>query len=585
MRLEQHIYTSGKKGFSTVAVTSGISKNEIIKLEKNSLYILPGALINKEESTPTKYIFYPLDETRFVIGRAISTGKDNLGRAGNYFFHNFIIEKKDLISFDLNPIKLIKYLHEKNFFIDEIQDDNLNALEFFFNDSNKSELRVSSVEKEIILKLLYFCFYNESLHYPLILIGTDKERIDFLDWLYNILPYSLREKLSFDTYSYGANLGFQIIGIPDGVEFQQSILYSLKLNLALQQYTSNFEPKEPSNLLRFNVEMASLGQVDEINALHYLTYCLQNNDYTRFKEGYKNISKIVKDHIYTSYKEIIINHIINKKDQELLQIITDRITVNDMNRLSSVPDIFQRFVETGDNEIQKIFVDWLYIQENRTHFYPILFKSSSLLIIFLEKIKNKPYDMTLLLELYKVLREHYSQQTEQALAYKTIETIQDIKLEKKIAKDFTQALNNLPMQELEHISLLRTIVKYELSDDPILLKKIIDNISIFSGDFQVIILSPILRGVIEFNRLEEIALQLCKLFDHIQNKKEFILKLITLTEKPEISDKMRKVLKEIILELIKKLPPDEITEIIKNRIEKLPEQNPSFFEKLFGRRI
>ncbi|MEW6608719.1 MAG: hypothetical protein AB1414_14945 [bacterium] len=320
MRLEQHIYTSGKKGFATVAQTPGITKDEQIKLENHSLYILPGSFLYKEGvSTPTKYIFYPLSEKRFVLGRAIYIGKDNLGRPGNYLFHNLIISKDELEEPSFNPAKLIKMIEENGLFRTSPPEKPLDVINLPLD--KEIEFKIPPIPQDLILALLYYCFSYKSLKAPLLLVGQDKDCLNFLGWLYTLLPYSLKENLSFDTYSYGANLGLKIMGIPKESDFYQTISYSLKIDLLTYDYNLNPEIKEPSKPILALTEMIATGREEEIASMYSAEYSLKMGDYERFRERYIAFSKDVKELIYTSHKERILNYIIDKKDLELLQII------------------------------------------------------------------------------------------------------------------------------------------------------------------------------------------------------------------------------------------------------------------------
>ncbi|MEW6620454.1 MAG: hypothetical protein AB1422_14155, partial [bacterium] len=155
MKLEQHIYTSSVKGFTTLTATQGITKDERIKLENHSLYVLPGQLLYKEGMpTPTKYIFYPLGEKRFVLGRAIYLGKDNLGRPGNYLFHNLIIAKDELEEPSFNPAKLIKMIEENGLFRTSPPEKPLDVINFLLDEEKGLEFKTPPMPQDLILTLL-----------------------------------------------------------------------------------------------------------------------------------------------------------------------------------------------------------------------------------------------------------------------------------------------------------------------------------------------------------------------------------------------------------------------------------------------
>lgn len=589
MKFNQHIYTNSEKGWSTIAATQDIKQEEQMKLEDHSKYTLPHSLLFKEDyPRPIKYIFYPLDEKRFVLGRAIYTGRDNIKRPGNYLFHNFIISKEEMINLHLNPIRLIRWLEHKGLFRDKIPDEPLNIIEFT-DDEIKMSLRETKINNiiaphNLILNLLYCCFNYESIKKPLLLIGKEKEYLDFVGYLYELLPYNLRERFSFDTYSYGTNLTLQMMGIPDEDEFQQTIPYFLKLNLVTQQYITALETEEPSKLISFIAKEASEGRIDELNLMYSVGLCLQKGDYVGFKEGYNTISPQIKEFIYTSYKKIILNYIVTEKDRELLQMVRDMIVAEDIALFSSDTEMIYLLLESKDKRILEMLVDWFCTKTNRELFYPLLFKCYNLWIIFLEKIKFYPNYTILLFEALKVFSKYYSEEFEEPLMEKILKMLSEIKKNKRISRDFAQALDNLGASDSEKTILLRTFIKYELTGNQVLLKKMMISDGIFSMEHQMLILNSILKGIIKTERPKEIFQQLHLLFDRAKDKYEFMLKLLGSIERIEISDKTKQILKETVGEFLKKLPKDETTDNIKSRIEMFFQQKPSFIERLLGKK-
>ena len=72
LKCEEHLFTSSKKGFSTVYISESIPKEEKRVLEDYSVYILPPELLYKDDvKTPVKYVFYPLGQKKIVVGPEI----------------------------------------------------------------------------------------------------------------------------------------------------------------------------------------------------------------------------------------------------------------------------------------------------------------------------------------------------------------------------------------------------------------------------------------------------------------------------------------------------------------------------------
>ncbi|MEW6620688.1 MAG: hypothetical protein AB1422_15360, partial [bacterium] len=197
----------------------------------------------------------------------------------------------------------------------------LDVINFLLDEEKGLEFKTPPMPQDLILTLLYYCFNYNSLKAPLLLVGQDKECLNFLGWLYTLLPYSLKENLSFDTYSYGANLGLKIMGIPKESDFYQAVSYSLKIDLLTYDYNLNFEIKDPSKPILALTEIIATGREEEIVSMYPAEYSLKMGDYERFRERYITFSQDVKELLYISHKERILNYIIDKKDIELLQII------------------------------------------------------------------------------------------------------------------------------------------------------------------------------------------------------------------------------------------------------------------------
>lgn len=589
MKIEQHIYTSvGREDFASIAVTPQINREERIKLENHSLYILPTQLLYEEKKAkPIKYVFYPLDENRLVIGKAVYTGKDNQGRPGNYFFHNLIFSKEELIKFDVNSVQLIRYIEKKGIFRERVTNESLQMLELPVGGLKEFKFKKPQIPNEFIKSLIYFCFNAESITNSFLITGSDRECLDFLEWLYEFLPYGLKEKISFDTYGYGTNLGFKIVGNPHESEFQQSINYSLRLDLKTKSYIANFEVEEASELVSYVTEKVCSGDIADLKSVYFLQGCLQKNDFGKFKEAYKGISLQSKNFIYRLYKKAILGRILTEKDTELLGLVVDKLGPGDISTLSSSFEIIAQLVETEDKKISGMFIDWFCLQEDKELFFSLLFKSMKLWNIFLDRLKDYPEDMIFLFEdeAIVVFKDNYSEQLEETLLRAIFSLLEQILRIKKLTKGLIQLLNKLPQPQSENVSLFRAFIKYELTNEPLLLNELISSdVSILSEKHQEAILVSILKGIIESSKLEEMPKQLNLLFEKAKDKQNLISSSLSLLKQHEIPNKTKKVFKSIFLELADKLPQNEETKSFKDTADKLFEIKPSFIRQLLGRK-
>lgn len=587
MRLEQHIYTSGKTEFTTVAATDGLTREERIQLENHSLYILPTSLLYQEEcQTPVKYVFYPLGEDRFVIGKAVYAGKDSLGRPGNYLFHNLIIAKEDLLTYSrFNPVSLIRHVEKNGMLRENVPEEPLTLIDLSPDEIESSIYPLPNIRDDLLSRLLYACLNHKSLQHPLLLYGTDQECLEFLAWLYPLLPYHLRTELSFDTYTYGVSLGFRILGLPEDPEFRQSLSPSFMLHPANWQYTSSLEMQEPSKRLALMTRMITAGKVPELNIVYFLEYCLRIQDYPQFNTKYSEVSQEIKDVILDFHKETLLRHIADQEDTELLRLIQKQVMVEDLTILSASPEMVHRLVETEDSRISQIFVEWLCVgEDHKTACYPFLFEFHSLWRTFLERIKAQPQDVAALLEPFRTFPKYYASHYEETLLDAIFMLLPFLRKEKKIAKEFFKIFETLPdpsdgrrFESGAHLYLLRIAVKYDLSKEPDLLKQLLDSeFTILSKARQSDVLNVLLRGVFKTKKSEDMQQQLNGLVEKALKTQKSLLMLLHSIERIEFSKKVRTVLKEIL----EKLPEENKTGEVAGRIERILKPPPSFFRRI-----
>lgn len=602
MKLEQHFYTSGKTEFTTVAVTKGISREERIKLENQSIYFLPVSLHYQENiTTPVKYVCYPLNEKRFVVGKAVYIGKDSLGRTGNYLFHNIIVSKEDLmVSSHFNPVKLIKRLEEQQVFRTEVPEHSVKVLEldvpqtFPFATSYK----LGPPQRDLLLQILYICVFHEFVYQPLLLLGTDQECLEFLEWLYIVLPYHIREELCVDTYAYGVSLGFQIIGSLEEEEFRQGLISSLTLHLANLQHTSYLDMPEISKHLSFITDMAASERMEELNDVYSLEYCLRRDNYTRFKQEYREISLELQDVIWDFHEGTLLKHIVAELDTELLLMVQDNLSVEDLTILYAAPEMLNQLIETGDRKNLELIAHWMCTEGDNTLFYPFLFKSPSLWGAFLERIRSHPQEMEFLIDPARAFQGYYSPEFEETLLEETLTFLPYLKKEKKLAKELFKALDSLPMQEEQTqadttfkeapipgspLYLLRTFIKYELSKDSDLLELLIDSDhSVLTETQQTMVFDSILDKVLVIRSLKiwnpnKAEQQVRRLFKNALENTASLFRLLASMEKLELSGEARDLLEKVFSDL---LPQDKTSKQIQFMLEQILKPPASLFEKI-----
>ena len=584
MNIEQHLYTSSPKGFATIAATAGITREEQRRLEKHSVYLLPTALLYQPQATPpVKYVCYAFTPERFVVGRAVYIGKDNLGRPGNYLFHNLIFsvpQTPRLRSFLTNPARLIRHFEEQGRFHSRVPATPLAPFDLAANEIKAPAYAARFRERDLIAHLLYYCSQHAALAHPLLLIGGESACLDFLAWLFDLLPYPVRPQMSFDTYSYGVNLGCRIIGLPEDAAFQQNVPCALKVHLSSGQHTADFEMHDISPQLAFSIELAAAGRVAELNTLYVLEDCAQHGDYAPLKAEFGSLAQDIKDALWASQKAGILKQIVVQNDAELVRLIQPHIALADLHTLAAAPDMLRQCVSSEDQRIQAIFVDWLCEAGEPSACVPFLFQFPRLWKLLLQKIQQHSAYLPMLLAALQTFCQHYSASLEMPLLETILPLLAAIKKDKPLAQGFGRAFEALPAPETQDLSVLRTFVRYELSGNSALLEQLLDS-DLFGlpTPYRSHILQTTLRALAQTGQPEAIAAHIRRLFEKAKGEQADLLILITIIEELKFPYNVRKALREVFAEVLQHLPKDQAVAEIARRIEHFIDAPASLFEK------
>lgn len=360
MKVEQQMFTSGKPEFVTVAITAGLSRDERIALERHSLYLLPTALMYQENAaTPVKYVFYPLNAKRGVVGKAVYAGKDNLGRPGNYFFHNLVFEFDDLQrEFDLNPAALIRAIEQQQRFRTTAPQASLMPEEIALL-SHLSEMAVPRLKQAELEQLLYVGLNAQAFQLPILLYGTDSECLDLLERLYPLLPYQQRRELSFDTYSYGTGLSFRVQGLPPHPEFRQSVSPALTLNCSTMQVTAAYQMPTLSKRFEAIRNLVFAGKSGELHMFYMLEYMLESGRFDEFVlrlgQAPADIQRLLRDF----HAPRLLACLVEQLDTALFESLQPYFTADDLVILSAAPELMRRYAEQADDRRAAIFAEWM----------------------------------------------------------------------------------------------------------------------------------------------------------------------------------------------------------------------------------
>ncbi|MFQ6062224.1 MAG: hypothetical protein ACE5J9_03485, partial [Methanosarcinales archaeon] len=358
IKASQHIYSNvekeksprGKGGFQTLFYTKDtLTEEEVEEIERRLLYY-------PSEAEPIKYLFFSLNEEKFVISRIVSLPEtDKFGRKGRYFAHSFIFSKEEFFNAKNNPFILFDLFRE-NFTntveevseIAKFKEQDIDAITIETNQEIIEKLEIEGANSaqnwdiEELKKLAYFALHPEVLAKDrncLTLFGTPENIKNTLKIAFFLIPPYFRLKCSFDTYFYGCNLVanyFWAIGFTSksDIPSYQAIILDAKEKKLYSEKTPT--PTSPYEKWLFNSiskkAFSDLGKYHSI-ALN-LQYFLINQKYKEellkdisppflhhffqlnWSEVTKKTEKVLKDALGTYLSSRIINSILDDYKQK-----------------------------------------------------------------------------------------------------------------------------------------------------------------------------------------------------------------------------------------------------------------------------
>ena len=201
--------------------------------------------------------------------------------------------------------------------------------------------------------------HAETLQKPLLLIGTEDNCLDFLEWLYSILLFHVRETLPFDTYSYETRLDFRIVCLPPEQEYQENIPCSMRFDLMSVQASIHFEATESTERAQLITQKILSGKIQELNRLYVFEEQIEHGKYANLKDDYPKLSLQDQDALFAHHKKAIFLYIAENSDTELLGMIQERITtIEDLTLLGSSTTVLQKFVSDNEVKIIELIEAW-----------------------------------------------------------------------------------------------------------------------------------------------------------------------------------------------------------------------------------
>lgn len=221
--IKQHYYTRAKSGvysdtpgYDTVAKSMGLSDDFIKEVLHNyCFYEIPSELLNEENADkfPKAYTVFNVPSGEMVIGRTSYVPKDFEGKRSTFFTHNYILDKKQKEEFikDYNNIIFADGFKNKfeagdSSIIEDVKKIEMESSEMGFSSLEEllSELKISTnTFEEIVMACFLSVLQNRKLY---IILDVNISMLSFyakelLKFIYKVLPYAVREKLGFITYT------------------------------------------------------------------------------------------------------------------------------------------------------------------------------------------------------------------------------------------------------------------------------------------------------------------------------------------------------------------------------------------------
>lgn len=221
--IKQHYYTRGKygiysenPGYDTVAKSTGLSDKFIKEvLHKYCFYEIPVELLNESnyDKFPKAFTVFNIPSGEMIIGRTSFVPRDFEGKRSTFFTHNYVIPKEEKEEFIKNPNKIIyadgfksSYDDVATSALDDIKSIELESEEMGFSSLSDLLLKLKIKEntfKEIVMACFISVLKNKKIY---IILDVDVAMLSFytkelLKFIYKALPYAVRRKLGFITYT------------------------------------------------------------------------------------------------------------------------------------------------------------------------------------------------------------------------------------------------------------------------------------------------------------------------------------------------------------------------------------------------
>jgi len=574
--LEQEVYTSGMRGFTTVARSPGLTPEELREIEDRSVYQLPMDLLYDDNlPKPVKYVFYRLSSKRLTVGRCISFGRDCAGRAGNFLFHNVVADEPSLESFSRNPVKLLRQLVSEGHFLERLPESSeLGPLLLQIpSDTQQTGMRMLQ-DPELAAVVIEACLRGQGPEMPLYLRGEGEEALDFLEWLFCFLPFQVRLGISFDTYGYSIRHDYEILVLPPG--FQQPQAKKPAVEIDLVSGTATFNARiDPSPLARYCAALACAVQAEEADLFFSVMLSLERGLAAGLEERFNELPQAARDILAKTHARDLLRMLSQGAMWSALPLLVGQLTLTDLDALMSVSGFAEYLLSLRDSRAEALMAAWLNRSAVPEDLLGYALATPSIWEAFLTTwAASQPPKTHLIVQTLRFLARNYQETFEDILYAKILPLLGSIRWQPQQAQELAGAILSLPSPPASaqrgYLPYLRQAVAFELTGNESLYENLMRlQIPLMPHPYRRFVLTTLMEGAFALLGDEE-----------MQHYLEYLLRYggpILFTEcltECEVPKKQEIYRKELISHMLRVLPPQES--------ERLKSHRPATSERSIG---
>jgi hypothetical protein len=216
MSVYQLIYTSSKRGYGVFSKSTEIKPDESRQITINTTYKRPQSLIDSNENDLSKFPVnlarFRLSNQKWVIAHTSYVGADNTGRQGNFFTHALLFGNPG----DFNK-KFLYFSYRDHLTDEEKELSNPAPLSPLDGELIPYEpnLTFAKSNQAKLVELVQSFLNAQQGRKKLAIQDNNKNIIQWIKALYELIPVKLMEDIEFTTYTDRITSAFDIIGIYD----------------------------------------------------------------------------------------------------------------------------------------------------------------------------------------------------------------------------------------------------------------------------------------------------------------------------------------------------------------------------------